>query len=136
MTPKSTATRKRQLRQKLRSLRRGLSPHQQAAAGRALRDRLLRHSRYQTSRHIACYLPADGEIDTRPLIHASLAAGKQLYLPVVDGNRVFERAVAEGHAIRDLIELSAGPHPTALLYGYIVKSLVPIVDAALGRRAG
>jgi hypothetical protein len=55
---------------------------------------------------------------------------------VIDGNRAFERAIAEGHAIRDLIDLSAGPHPTALLYGYIVEALAPIVDAALGQRAG
>jgi hypothetical protein len=55
---------------------------------------------------------------------------------VIDGNRAFERAIAEGHAIRDLIDLEAGPHPTALLYGYIVEALAPIVDAALGQRAG
>ena len=50
---------------------------------------------------------------------------------VIDGNRAFERAVADGHAIRELIDLSAGPHPTALLYRYIVESLVPVVDAAV-----
>ena len=57
-------------------------------------------------------------------------------VPVIDGNRAFERAVSEGHAIRDLIDLSAGPHPSALLYGYIVQSLIPLVDAALADQAG
>ena len=88
MTRENTAKRKRQLRQELRQLRRDLSSRQQLWAGRALRDRLLCQSRFQHSRHIACYLPADGEIDTRPLIHAALAAGKQLYLPVIEGNRM------------------------------------------------
>jgi hypothetical protein len=50
---------------------------------------------------------------------------------IIDGNRAFERAIAEGHEIRDLIDLSQGPHPTALLYRYIVRSLVPAVEAAL-----
>jgi len=49
----------------------------------------------------------------------------------VDGNRDFERAVSDGHAIRDLIDLSAGPHPTALLYRYVVQSMLPVVEAAL-----
>jgi 5-formyltetrahydrofolate cyclo-ligase len=88
MTNENTARRKRQLRKELRQLRRGLSPRQQLRAGHALRDRLLFHSRFRNSRHIACYLPSDGEIDTRPLIHAGLAAGKQLYLPVIRGGQM------------------------------------------------
>ena len=55
---------------------------------------------------------------------------------IVDGNRAFERAVAEGHAIRDLIDLSAGPHPTGLLYRYIVASLVPVVEVTLDAPRG
>jgi 5-formyltetrahydrofolate cyclo-ligase len=84
----STATRKRNLRRQLRQVRRNLSATAQAQAGRALRERLLRNSHYQQARHIACYFPADGEIDTRPLMHASLVAGKQLYLPVIRRKRM------------------------------------------------
>ena len=90
MTTTRTATRKRVLRQELRQSRRRLSPSAQAHAGRALCERLLRSKRYQQARHIACYFPADGEgeIDTRPLMQASLAAGKQLYLPVITRKRM------------------------------------------------
>ena len=88
MTTETIATRKHQLRQKLRQRRRSLGSREQAAAGRSLRDRLLCNSHFRHSRHIACYLPADGEIDTRPLIKASLAAGKRLYLPVIDSGRM------------------------------------------------
>jgi 5-formyltetrahydrofolate cyclo-ligase len=35
------------------------------------------------SRHIAAYLPADGEIDTNPLIASLCSLGKILYLPIL-----------------------------------------------------
>ena len=35
------------------------------------------------SRHIAIYLPADGEIDTNPLIASLCSLGKALYLPIL-----------------------------------------------------
>jgi 5-formyltetrahydrofolate cyclo-ligase len=119
MTSENTAKRKRQLRQELRQLRRGLSSGQQLRAGRALRDRLLFHSRFQHSRRIACYLPADGEIDTRPLIHAALAAGKQLYLPVIAGNRMQFHPYSRGTRLYlsgfGLLEPRAGRHAVAEL---------------------
>jgi 5-formyltetrahydrofolate cyclo-ligase len=84
----SIASLKRQLRKQLRQRRRALHAVAQAAAGRALRDRLLHNSDFLRSHNIAFYLPADGEIDTRPLIAASLDAGKHLYLPVIDGGEM------------------------------------------------
>lgn len=51
---------------------------------------------------------------------------------LIDGNREFERAVRSGEAIRDLVDLSAGPHPTERLYGHIVESMLPVVEEALG----
>ena len=54
-------------------------------------------------------------------------------VPVVDGADALERAVAAGHAIDDLIDLSAGPHPTGLLYAFIVEALVREVDHVLAQ---
>jgi 5-formyltetrahydrofolate cyclo-ligase len=88
MIDTAIASRKRKLRQQLRQSRRGLSTTAQAQAGRSLSEQLLRNSHFQQARHIACYFPADGEIDTRPLMRASLAAGKQLYLPVITRKRM------------------------------------------------
>ncbi len=51
---------------------------------------------------------------------------------LVDGNGEFERAVRSGEAIRDLVDLSAGPHPTRRLYGHIVESMLPVAEQALG----
>ncbi|MEE2673375.1 MAG: GDSL-type esterase/lipase family protein [Myxococcota bacterium] len=68
----------------------------------------------------------------RPLNRVIEVAGFEAGVPVLDAVLDFERAVADGHAIRSLIDLSAGPHPTAHLYGYIVESLIPVIDATLG----
>ena len=83
----NTAEYKRQLRQELRQQRCALSPRQQARAARKLCQQLLRSSRFQDSKHIACYLPVDGEIDPRPVIDASWGAGKSVYLPVISRDR-------------------------------------------------
>ena len=68
----------------------------------------------------------------RPLNRVIERAGFDAEIPVLDGVEDFERAVGEGHAIRSLIDLSEGPHPTGLLYGYLVESLVPVVEGRLG----
>ena len=92
----SKASLKRQLRKQLRERRRALHPRAQGAAGNALRDRLLHNSHFLLSQNIACYFPGDGEIDTRPLIAASLDAGKRLYLPVIAGGEMQFHAYRNG----------------------------------------
>lgn len=67
----------------------------------------------------------------KPLNRIIERTGFEAQVPVVDSNRDMERAVAQGHSIPALIDTSAGPHPTAILYGYVVESLLPIVEAAL-----
>jgi len=44
---------------------------------------LARHRIFRTARHIACYLPNDGELDITPLIDQAWAMGKTIYLPVL-----------------------------------------------------
>lgn len=76
------------LRKTLRARRRALSHAQQRAHALRLCD-LLKHQRwFQTARHIAFYLPADGEIDPRPLLNLALALGKHCYLPVLCGKQL------------------------------------------------
>ena len=67
----------------------------------------------------------------RPLNRVIEVAGFEASVPVLDAVLDFERAVADGHAIRSLIDLSAGPHPSALLYGYVVESLIPVIEETL-----
>jgi len=72
-----------ELRSQLRARRRALDHTQRTACAHALARRLLTHPLFKRARHIACYLPVDGEIDTGPLLCRALAMGKRIYLPVL-----------------------------------------------------
>lgn len=72
------------LRRKLRQTRRQLSPAQQRHAARRLYRQLTHHPFFRRARHIALYLPNDGEIDPRLLLRAAQRRGKATYLPVLN----------------------------------------------------
>ncbi|MDG9926425.1 MULTISPECIES: 5-formyltetrahydrofolate cyclo-ligase [unclassified Pseudomonas] len=71
------------LRRQLRQARRNLPPLQQRRAARGLYRQLAQHPLFRRARHIALYLPNDGEIDPRPLLRAAQRRGKATYLPVL-----------------------------------------------------
>lgn len=72
-----------QLRRLLRQTRRALSPQAQRQAARSLYRQLAQHPTYRRARHLALYLPTDGEIDPRPLLREAQRRGKAVYLPVL-----------------------------------------------------
>lgn len=72
------------LRRKLRQTRRQLSSAQQRHAARRLYRQLSHHPLFRRARHIALYLPNDGEIDPRLLLRAAQRRGKATYLPVLN----------------------------------------------------
>jgi 5-formyltetrahydrofolate cyclo-ligase len=72
-----------QLRQQLRAARHRLSHHQRQQAAEQLVQQIQNSRHFQRSRHIAVYLPNDGEIDLWPLIHYAWQHGKHCYLPIV-----------------------------------------------------
>ncbi len=72
------------LRRKLRHARRQLTPAQQRLAARRLYRQLTHHAQFRRARHIALYLPNDGEIDPRLLLQAAQRRGKATYLPVLN----------------------------------------------------
>lgn len=74
---------KAKLRRELRERRLSLSPEDQRLAARRLASRLARTRWFQVGRHIACYLPNDGEIDTNAVIARILRLRKRCYLPVL-----------------------------------------------------
>jgi 5-formyltetrahydrofolate cyclo-ligase len=91
------------LRRQLRANRRALSRSQQQRAARELYRQLAQHPMFRRARHIALYLPSDGEIDPRPLLRAAQRRGKATYLPVLSPwpktKMVFQR-VRAGEALR------------------------------------
>ncbi|MDW3710731.1 MULTISPECIES: 5-formyltetrahydrofolate cyclo-ligase [unclassified Pseudomonas] len=71
------------LRRLLRQTRRTLPPLEQKHAARDLYRQLAQHPLFRRARHVALYLPADGEIDPRPLLREAQRRGKATYLPVL-----------------------------------------------------
>ncbi|SEI47617.1 5-formyltetrahydrofolate cyclo-ligase [Azotobacter beijerinckii] len=84
-----------QLRRLLRQRRRALAPHRQRQAARRLYRQLAQHPLFRRCRHVALYLPNDGEIDPGLLLEAAQRRGKATYLPVLNAwpatRMVFQR---------------------------------------------
>jgi 5-formyltetrahydrofolate cyclo-ligase len=79
----SVPTEKSDLRRTLRAKRQSLSAEDQKLAARALAANVAGTRLFLASRRIACYLPNDGEIDTRLVIEHIRRLRKILYLPVL-----------------------------------------------------
>jgi 5-formyltetrahydrofolate cyclo-ligase len=74
---------RRALRQAIRDRRRAIPAE---TAGRFARRLVINARRYPfllTSRHVAGFLPADGEMDPLPLMQHLWSLGKRMYLPVL-----------------------------------------------------
>lgn len=71
------------LRQQMRRQRRALTSQQQAQAAFRLCKHLQRHPHLRKAKHVAAYLPNDGELDPQPLIRWCWQQGKTVYLPVL-----------------------------------------------------
>lgn len=84
-----------QLRRLLRQKRRALSASAQRQAALGLYRQLAQQPQFRRARHIALYLPNDGEIDPRPLLREAQRRGKHTYLPVLSAwprtKMVFQR---------------------------------------------
>ncbi len=78
-----TETQRREIRREVRAQRRGLSAREHQHLSHALCEQIARSSLFRNSRHIALYLPNDGEPDLSPLIERIWAMGKHCYLPVL-----------------------------------------------------
>ena len=102
MTEPATPTRP-QLRRLLRKARRELSPCAQRLAARGLYQQLAQHPLFRRAKHIALYLPTDGEIDPRLLLREAQRRGKTTYLPVLSAwprtKMVFQR-LSPGEKLR------------------------------------
>lgn len=58
-------------------------------------------------------------------------AEERLGVAVVRTLAALKQARADGHPTEELSLGAAGPHPTGLLYGYIVEAMLPAVEALL-----
>ncbi|CBV40905.1 5-formyltetrahydrofolate cyclo-ligase [Halomonas elongata] len=83
MQDPAAPTTRRELRRELRRRRRELDPREQAAASRRLCHALRRLPEVFRARHVALYLPNDGEIDPTPLLPWLARRSARAYLPVL-----------------------------------------------------
>ena len=72
-----------QLRRRLRSQRRALSPAEQSEHAERLARHLSSLPAYLRARRIGAYLSADGEIDPAPALHRAWQGRKRVYFPVL-----------------------------------------------------
>ncbi|NRH27762.1 5-formyltetrahydrofolate cyclo-ligase [Pseudomonas sp. MS19] len=93
---------RQQLRRQLRQARRALGRHAQRQASLGLYRQLAQNPAWRRARHIALYLPNDGEIDPQLLLRAAQRQGKATYLPVLSAwprtKMVFQR-IRRGEAL-------------------------------------
>ena len=80
----------------MRRRRRKLGIGAQIASARHLAGVISCDPIYSISRHIAFYLPNDGEISLWPLLRHAWSHGKQCYLPVIDGDQLQFRCFTPG----------------------------------------
>lgn len=74
----------RELRRRLRALRRALSPAERRQAALAVASRLERWPAWTGAARVAGYWACDGELDPAPLLERAWAADRRVYLPVLD----------------------------------------------------
>ena len=72
-----------ELRNLIRRRRRDIDEQSRYEAAASLAEHVRTCPQFANSRHIAFYLPNDGEIDLRPLLLTAWEMGKRCYLPVL-----------------------------------------------------
>ncbi len=79
----SQSTDRRILRTRIRQARRALTPVERLLLAEQCARNLVNHALFRNATRIAVYLPADGELDTVPLLERAWRMGKQVFLPVL-----------------------------------------------------
>lgn len=97
-----------ELRQKLRSLRNGLSESRRTAHDVAIGRYVLELVRTRRASSIACYWPFNGEPDISPVYTLLMADGGRLALPVIKGDNAGRMEFHAWRADTDLAKNSYG----------------------------
>jgi 5-formyltetrahydrofolate cyclo-ligase len=76
-------TERNEQRRHLRTQRNNLNSDEILTASRSIAKHLIHTSLFSSSKRIACYMPARGEVDTLPIMEVAWGRGKQVYLPIL-----------------------------------------------------
>jgi 5-formyltetrahydrofolate cyclo-ligase len=125
-------TARRELRVQMRAARCALTNQERRQHAEACARRLLNHSAFRNARRLAAYLPADGELDSAPLIERAWEMGKRVYLPVLlphGENRLwFARYTPETRLIRNRFGI---PEPARAAHTRVAPLSLDLVLAPL-----
>lgn len=109
---------KQRLRQTMRKLERQLSDAYKLESSRAICAHLLAMPEYQAAGTVFCFVGTSHEIDTTPILEHTLAAGKQLCVPLCTAPGIMEL-----RRIQSMEDLTPGA------YGILEpKANCPVVD--------
>ncbi|WP_435952219.1 5-formyltetrahydrofolate cyclo-ligase [Dryocola sp. BD626] len=107
--PSSVSTLRTEIRQTIRQRRRALTDTQQQTFAEQAASRMLAYPPVVKASTVAVFLSFDGELDTRPLIHALWQAGKSVYLPVLHpftrGSLLFLRYDRDSHLVMNRLKI-------------------------------
>jgi hypothetical protein len=70
------------------------------------------------------------------VLHTIDKTAARLGVPVLDARKDYARATADGYQLEDLADMSAGLHPTGILFGYIAKSMLVLIQEVVKERYG
>lgn len=88
------------LRAAMLARRRLLDKAMQASYGRSIQNSFLGLDAYAQASSLALYLPVNGEVPTEAVVHHALAAGKTIYLPVIEDERILLRQYMQFDALK------------------------------------
>lgn len=106
-----TVVSKADLRRQIRARRRAISSDNQAAHANAVAALLADTTYWRDAKNIAVYMASDGELDTRPVVHAAITQGKRLFLPVIqpDNSLHFREWRPEAPLVRNRYDIPEPP---------------------------
>jgi 5-formyltetrahydrofolate cyclo-ligase len=109
LAPHLVSTLRSEIRQTIRQRRRTLTDSQQHLFAEQAALRMLAYPPVKAARSVAVFLSFDGELDTRPLIHALWQAGKAVYLPVLHpfskSSLLFLRYDRDSHLVMNRLKI-------------------------------
>lgn len=134
---------KQALRQQLRAARNSIPSPQREAAANDLRTKAMQYPPYGAAKNIALYWPHDDEINTLPLLNASIQQHKHCFLPVLLIDPQQKLAFASYTPETPLIKNRYGILEPELNFATLISALdldiifVPVVGFdSKGRRLG
>ena len=79
---------KNKLREKFNSLREGISPDYAMSAASEIASRVLSHPAVRGADSVMVYVSKGSEVGTSPIIRGLLESGRQVFVPVMRGERI------------------------------------------------